>query len=206
LSDKISNKSTKVVTFFRLTDADQTLIPSVILEVNVTSGFEPLNVYFTCYASNFSDGVLSYDFDFVSSNIVQETATISHIFEESGVYSVTVTVTDIYGTHESDSIDITVNEKIEVEGSDLEAFFTYYNTSAFEYFFTGSASNGDGDYIYEWDFEYDPEKSFNPLESGTSTSVSWSYSTIIGIYIVRLKVTDSEGNTGTYDAVIGVGF
>lgn len=201
LSDKISNKSTKVVTFFRLTDADQTLIPSVILEADITIGFEPLNVYFTCHASNFSGDVLSYDFDFGPSNIVQETASISHVFEGPGVYSVTVTVTDIYGTNASDSIDITVNEK--VENSNLEADFSYYNTSAFEYFFIGSALNGDGDYSYEWDFEYDPEESFNPRGSGASAS--WSYSTM-SIYIVRLIVTDGEGNTDTRDTVIGVGF
>ena len=60
------------------------------------------------------------------------------------------------------------------------------------------AKNGASPYTFEWDFDED-----EVYDDATGQTVTYNCNKV-GVYVVKLKVTDSESNTDTYSTIIAV--
>jgi hypothetical protein len=69
-----------------------------------------------------------------------------------------------------------------------------------EVMFEATATNGQGPYTYEWDFDNDGQ-----YDDATGQVASWTWY-IPGVRWISLKVTDNNGEVDTYDTIVGIEF
>jgi len=193
LEDKISKKTVSSSVDFTLIEYGS-LIPSVTLAASPLTGTKPLDVDFTVNLDNFTEP-LDYLWVFGDGETFSDEINTSHTYSDAGMYDAMFTITDSLGFSGSDSVVIIVSDDATMP---LESFFTYENSTTYDYTFTAVATGGTPPYTYEWDFDYD---AVTFSQKGTGETVSWTFASS-DIYIVRLKVTDSIGNIDTYNRVI----
>jgi len=189
ITDYISNKNISAETSFNLTQANAS-VPSVDIQASVTSGYAPLNVYFTAVAENFTGSSITYLWSFgdgVTSSLINP----YHIFTTEGTYSTSLTVSDETGATASSNSTIDVIEEELVSQPLTASIITdpdppNSETSPFTVQFYGSATGGTGPYTYEWDFG---DKSSITQQNPTHV---FNYNAVP--YHVFLTVTDSAGD------------
>ena len=177
--------------------------PTCTLQADMTSGFGPLTVEFTLNAHD-SDGISSFELDFDDGDAYSNSSnpifpvTINHTYSSFSSYKAELTVTDTNGSSTSDDISINVNNPAPT------ASFTYSPDSpdeGEEVDFDASGSSAiSGRTIEEYKWDFDDDGSYDD-GNGESESYTWN---VPGTKIVRLQVTDSEGDIDTYSENIGI--
>lgn len=168
-------------------------LPSVSASSDITTGKEPLLVFFTSSAND-SDGTInSYEWDFKDgeTSSLQNT---NHTFQSSGNYTVIITVTDNDGGIATDSIMIIVLENDPPTASISASPTSGVNPLEIKFLGSGTDSDGTID-SYHWDFD-DVTDSDEQYPSKTFLDP--------GVYTVVLTVTDDKGATGTATVEITV--
>lgn len=179
--------------------------PTCSLLVDSDSGYNPLTVEFTLDAGD-SDGIISWELDvdddgaaeFSNNSNPTFPTTRNYTYNNVGSYTATLTVTDTNSTSVSTTVEINVNspnptadfsyspnepdegEKVEFDASDSSAVPSRSIES------------------YEWDFDGDGD-----YDDKTGESPHYTWNTP-GTKTVRLKVTDSEGDTDTISKDIDI--
>lgn len=152
------------------------------------------NVLFSGAASSDAEGeIVQYHWDFGDGT--QATGpVVSHVYYHSGVYEARLTVVDESGAASSTSINVTVRNQIPI------AMSTGVNASAFAgdpLMFDGSkSSDSDGRIVdYKWDF--------GDGSIGNGSLVKYAFSSV-GVYTVRLSVTDDSGGESTTNMTVTI--
>jgi len=202
--DLISNKNNSKNAYLNIIQEDEN-IPTVTITANPINGYAPLIVDFNSSYSNFTVTPLTYQWDLGDGSSSLE-ENITHQYNEPGIFYVTLTVNDSNGLNASDTTTVRVkshestNNPINAQISEIDPMLEFYDTTI-EIKFVGSATGGSGNYLFEWDFEYD--SSFISDTSGKTVYHTYDNS---NIYILTLRVTDIEDplNQDTYKTTIFV--
>ncbi len=177
--------------------------PTCTIQADTTSGFGPLKVEFTLNAYD-SEGISTFELDFDDGETYSNPSNfsfpyvINHTYSSFSSFTAILTVTDTNGSSTSDDISINVKNPAPT------ASFTYSPDSpdeGQEVDFDASGSSAiSGRTIeeYKWDFDDDGNYDDGNIES---ESYTWN---IPGNKIVRLQVTDSEGDKDTYSETIDI--
>jgi PKD repeat protein len=142
-------------------------------------------------SSNDSDGsIVCYEWDIDNDDIFDYACsslpTQSHVYAQDNTYTIRLRVTDNMGV--TDEITATAN----ISDTSPTASFTgspSSGTPPLTVNLTNSSTGYDQPLSYDWDFDNDG--------NFTSTLLNPSYDYPVGIYSVKLKVTDSDGSTNT---------
>ncbi len=163
--------------------------PTNSLELNATSGVEPLDVYANCTGLG-GNAPLSASIDFGDGNIVSGFES-AHQFVQNGTYAVICTVTDVDGDAVNSTVSVTVSDSIPVVDfywsplapvtSNPVAF--YSNITSYE------------TYTVEWEFG---DGTTDTLEDTTHTY------TLGGDYVITLIVTDSDGSEVSVTKIVHI--
>lgn len=149
-------------------------------------------VTFDASASSDDFGIVSYSWDFDTSNGVGEDATgetATHSYFTTGTFTVQLTVADAAGNTASDEITVTVQSDQEAPVADAGGDRTVAARTSV--LFDGSASSDDvGIGSYEWDLDGDGE--FD--ETGVQVRQVFESE---GSIEITLRVTDFNGNSDT---------
>jgi PKD repeat protein len=167
--------------------------PVAAFSATPLSGATPLTVNFTdssLKATGYS-GALSYEWDFENDGTVDSTVqNPSHTYNSNGIYTVKLTATQSDGKTDS---EIKTNYLTIWTGSNPSADFTASPTTGqipLTVNFTNTSTGGDAPFTYEWDFNNDG------IVDSTAENPSHTY-TSTGSYTVKLKVTDTNGDSST---------
>jgi PKD repeat protein len=155
------------------------------------NGFGPFTVNFFGNGSSDPDGtIVAYNWDFGDGSPSSSGTNPTHTYLAPGNYTATLTVTDNDGLTDSDTVNITVDNRAPIAiASANPTSGTVPLTVSFDS--TGS-SDPDDPYgmitSYSWDF--------GDGNSSTAANPSHTYSTV-GTFTPTLTVTDDLGDTGT---------
>ncbi len=149
--------------------------------------------------------IVAYEWNFNDGSDVEETKSISHIFENEGTYEVTLKVTDeedkegemlkvISIGAPQGSPKVLINSSPNLEEGDLyiEGKVPY----AVIFDAKGTVDSDNNIIDYEWDFG-------DGSQNGYGETVSYTYTTE-GTYTVTLTVTDADDNVGKDSMVVKV--
>ncbi len=155
------------------------------------SGDPPLTVAFDASESSDDRGIASYGWNFGDGSTGTGIA-ITHTYENAGVFVATLTVTDFFGNEGIAIQIITVGEGevgavIVTTPSPATGFIPF--TVGFDA--SGSTVASPPITNYEWDL--DGNGSFE--ESGATLDHTVHTYTVVGTYLVQLRITDSDGTT-----------
>jgi PKD repeat protein len=164
--------------------------PVVDLDVNATSGLEPLSINYTCNVGGGNDP-LTYLVDFGDgSTSIASTGT--HDYPLPGTYTITCTVTDTDGDSDEDFMDITVINNppvvdlIAIPTEGLEGITVDFNCSV---------SGGNLPFTYLLDFG----------DGNTATTPTASHAYMFdGVYNATCTVTDADLDVGADSQLINI--
>jgi len=195
VNDSVGNTATDTVTIYALS------APTVVASASPSSGGVPLDVSFSCTATDPDGTIVLYEWDFDGDGTYDwsdsNTGSTSHTYKTAGLYKATIRVTDNDGLTGTDSVTITV-------GASPTATATADPMSGpapLEVTFTGTGTDTDGTVdLYEWDFDGDGTYDWSSITSGNTTHTYTSS----GIFNATLRVTDNDGLIGTDSVLISV--
>ncbi len=183
-----SQSSTSMTVNYTFAKTSSSLLPTITLSTNVTSGTLPLTVKFTYTVVNSTSTTWTYG-DGSSATFQYMSSYLTHTYTTAGTYTANLTATNANGTVYK-SVNITVNK------IGLDAAFTASagsGTAPLKVWFTDTSAGSPTTWL--WDF--------GGLGSSTLKNPSYTFTTA-GNYIVKLIVIDSSGATDTYSKVITV--
>ena len=165
--------------------------PPIANTTGIYSGVEGQAIILDGSNSNDSDGsIVCYEWDVDNDGTFDYTCssspTQSHVYAQDGPYTIRLRVTDNIGA--TDEITAIAN----ISDTSPTASFTgspTIGTPPLTVNFTNSTTGYDQPLSYEWDFDNDG--------NFTSILLNPSYDYPVGLYSVKLKVTDSDGSTNT---------
>lgn len=185
--------------------------PNASLVVNPESPQEGTPTYFVSSTTSF-DGIVNWTWtlrhpdghDEVFYDTDSDMAERSFDDLNNGSYTISLTVMEADGNTSYSEVQFDVNEAPpEVE---LSAFCGPGGPDEFEEFaevcFLANTSSFDELVTFEWDFD-SPDVGFVPDETGNSSSSNYTYSQI-GTYLVKVRVTDTDGSATTSSYVIEI--
>lgn len=175
-----------------------------VTQLDDVTGEPPLEVSFDASGSFDADGIIvTFDWDFDTDgtyDLLNGGPTTNHTYSDVGQFMATVRVTDNDGLSDTDTANIQV---LGAEMSPPEASGTgqvdpgnplsvnYDATSSFDF---------DGEIVqYDWDMDNDGE--FEIIDGGPTPSHQFPE---FGTYTIRVRVTDNDGFTDTYEIVISL--
>lgn len=172
---------TQTITKENLIQIDDFTHPVAIFDVDVSSGFRPLQVHFI--NNSLGSELTGYEWDFGTGDI---STTISpyYIFEEPGIYDVSLTVHDARGNNDTVIMYGCVEVLVAPPNADFTAsVITGYDP--LEVLFTNTST---GEYIesINWDFG---DGNFSSEENPSHIYTSF------GTYTVTLSVTNISGTS-----------
>ncbi|NOZ80531.1 MAG: PKD domain-containing protein, partial [DPANN group archaeon] len=165
--------------------------PSATADANPKSGYEPLDVSFTCSATG-GNKPYSYSWDF-GDGASSSSQNPSHTYAVKGQYHAECTVTDTDGDADSDggNIDVLRDYKPSVV-ADADPKSGY---APLDVQFTCTGTGGDAPLSYGWTFgDGTSSDSQNPVHTYLSP----------GQYVATCTVTDNDGDTDTDGGDINV--
>jgi len=173
--------------------------PAVTASANPASGSAPLEVSFSCSATDPDGSIVLYEWDFEGDGAYDwnstTTCSTTHTYESNGTYVATIRVKDNDDMTGTDSVDIavgvgpTVDASVDGETSGEAPFLVN---------FVVEASDPDGSIsLYEWDFDGNGVYDWSSASTGNT---SHSY-TSPGVFNATARVTDNDGLMST-DAVL----
>lgn len=143
--------------------------------------------------------LVSYDWDFGKGS-TGKGVTVSKAYDAPGTYTITLKVTDDAGAFANATQNIQVGAAASQPTAVLTASPTSGVTTSRDVFFDMSGSRPAGAPITEYRLVWGDNTADYV---GTSTSASHRFSTA-GTYVIRLTVTDAEGNRGTTTVTVTV--
>ena len=143
--------------------------------------------------------LVSYDWDFGKGS-TGKGVTVSKAYDAPGTYTVTLKATDDAGAFANATQNITVGAAASLPTAVLTASPTSGVTTSRDVFFDMSGSRPAGAPITEYRLVWGDNTADYV---GTSTSAAHRFSTA-GTYVIRLTVTDAEGNKGTTTVTVTV--
>ncbi len=167
--------------------------PVAIIEADPTSGIEDLEVQFSAFDSYDIDGYIvdyCWDFDDGSPTGCFGVAP-SHTYTEPGCYDTVLTVWDDDGLHDTDTIEICVQEDQDVD-LEIDAYFEGCAVPL-PVRFVARVISGNAPYTYLWDFG-DGHISTEPIVM--------HYFEEVDDFTVTLTVWDNDGDVATKTIVI----
>jgi PKD repeat protein len=197
---------TKTINVFEPGDFDNSKLK---MKATPSAGVAPLTVSFNATGNSGSgfSKIDSYEW-IIGDGVAKLTGERDNFtFNKPGVYPVVLRVTYESGQVKSESIEIQVNDTSFAPTAVMKtnpAFSNRYQAVAgsapFEIAFDGSNSADKDNNIvkYQWDFDGD---SVWDAEGSNTTHLYWD----LGEYMVKLKVTDSDGNTSQVETKVLVG-
>ncbi len=200
--DQSGNEAVSGNYTFTTSNISPTLISYSADPVN---GDAPLQVDFTASASDSDGYIVRYEWDFDGDGIFDsDTGAVSdtfHIYDNAGTYSPKVRITDDGGASVvSGPLSITVTStNNQLPSLSLTA---YPATGPAPLFVTleSNASDPDGEIIqYEWDLDGN-----GTIDATTNSDPITRVYSNVGIYTVRVRVTDDGGATATDEYTITV--
>ncbi|MEQ8677991.1 MAG: PKD domain-containing protein, partial [Aggregatilineales bacterium] len=159
--------------------------PDALFTANPTSGPAPLTVEFQNQSAGDN---LSFEWNFGDGSPLSTTdqAILTHEYTQQGTYTVQLTASNPdEGLSDSFQLDITVSEEVS-QVDPIQANFTAAESSPLVVDFSATASGGDSNYTYEWDF--------GDGNIGTGQLTQHTYATE-GDYTVTLTISDSASTT-----------
>lgn len=153
-------------------------------------------------SSSSSDAIVSYEWDWQydgsTFNPSGDTgATQTHVWMDNGNYIVAVQVTDADGSQDIATLAVTVNDLAPI--AKLTGDTVVIEGQSGNYDASGSTSDPDAIFSYEWDWNYDGSTFVPSGLTGVSQTYTWAGA---GSYNVAVRVTDDDGSTDI--AVLGV--
>ncbi len=183
-----SRSSTSMTVNYTFEKTSSSLLPTITLSTNVTSGTLPLTVKFTYAVENSTSTTWTYG-DGSSETLQYLGSHLTHTYTTAGTYTANLTAMNANGTVYK-SVNITVNKV------GLNAAFTASpgsGTAPLKVWFTDTSAGSPTTWL--WDF--------GGLGSSTLKNPSFTFTTA-GNYIVKLTVIDGTGAADIYSKVITV--
>ncbi|HDG98687.1 MAG TPA: PKD domain-containing protein, partial [Desulfobacterales bacterium] len=173
--------------------------PEVTASASPTTGSAPLEVNFSCSATDIDGTIELYEWDFDGDGAYDwsstENGNTSNEYTAKGSYLATIRVTDNNQLTGTDTVSIMVGESPTAEASVEDETS---GSAPFTVDFIGTGSDTDGTIaLYEWDFDGDGAYDWSSDSSGNA---SYTY-TSPGVYNATFRVTDNVGLT-TKDTVL----
>ncbi|QTA85925.1 PKD domain-containing protein [Desulfonema magnum] len=158
------------------------------------------SLYFEGYVTN-GNAPFTYFWDFGGGAVNSDFQTPGYVtFLYSGVYSITFTVTDNDGDTSRTSVTVTVNEAaadtVPTASIPSPASDTVISEGDSVYF-EGAVVNGNGPFIYSWDFGGGAVDSVSDIPGNVIFSAA-------GVYTVTFTVTDNNGDTNSASVQVTV--
>ena len=144
--------------------------------------------------------LVSYDWDFGKGS-TGKGVTVSKAYDAPGTYTVTLKATDDAGAFANATQNVTVGATASQPTAVLTVSPTSGVNTTRDVFFDMSGSRPAGAPITEYRLVWGDNTADYV---GTSTSATHRFSTA-GTYVIRLTVTDAEGNRGTTTVTVTVG-
>ncbi|MFC1742290.1 PKD domain-containing protein, partial [Nanoarchaeota archaeon] len=166
--------------------------PVVNLNVNVTSGLEPLSVNYTCNVGG-GNAPLAYVVDFGDGSPTTSATSGAHTYPNPGSYPLSCTVTDTDGDVDSDSELITVIDNPPIV--DLTYSYSGALTEGVNVSFMCDVTNGNAPFSYVL--------AFGDGTTTTSNNASRVYP-LEGVYNATCTVTDADGDVGVDAELLNV--
>jgi PKD repeat protein len=187
-----------------VTDDDaQTAVATALVDVNVpaaqpTAMFAHSCRYLTCefidqsFAGSPGASVAFHNWDFGDNSDREATRHPTHTYAAPGLYTVRLTVHDYYGT----SASMTTLVDLSDPNHPPTAGFASSCTSDFTCTFTDQSTDQDGSVVsYRWDF------GDGQVSDGRNPEHTFA---LEGTYLVKLTVTDNEGQTTSFTSQVAV--
>lgn len=162
-------------------------------------GPPPLEVHFSCLATDLDGNIELYQWDFDGDGTWDYESSTScgtvHTYPSKGTYTATVRVTDNDDLSATSKVTIVVGAPpVASASADVLSGATPLAVT-----FTGTGMDTDGTIVlYEWDFDGDGTFDWSSPVAGNA---SYTYETA-GIFDATLRVTDNDGLKGTASLVI----
>jgi len=158
--------------------------PTAAIAASPGSGTAPLSVYLNGSGSIDDRGIVSYSWDF-DDGLTETTdaPSIEHLYQAPGIYEARLTVTDEAGQTDTASIPITVLNNPPIASFRMSSDAPLPGQTVW---FDGSGSFDPDGRIVDFDWEFGDGTS----ESGVQATHVYD---AVGIYTVRLTVTDDTG-------------
>jgi PKD repeat protein len=149
------------------------------------------------------DYIVLYEWDFDDDGVFDEEGPyVFHNFTTAGSHDVTLQVTDQSDQQDTETKTIVVSNTLPIASFEYSPgvpywcdLITFDASASWDY----DSFCGDSIVLYEWDFDYD-----GTYEVSTATPYADHYFGTTGSFIVRLRVTDQAGGTGTYNKTVNV--
>jgi len=172
--------------------AEHLFPPIAVIEADPTTGTEDLEVQFSAFDSYDIDGYITdYCWDFGDSTSGCFGVAPTHTYTEPGCYDAVLTVWDDDSLYDTDSIEICVEEDMEVD-VEIDAYFDGCATPL-PVRFVADVKSGNAPFTYLWDFG-DGSISTLPVVQHEFEEEKE--------YTVTLTVEDVDGDIGTDTKVI----
>jgi len=169
--------------------------PRAAIAASPDSGTAPLSVYLNGSGSSDDRGIVSYSWDF-DDGLTETTdaPSIEHLYQAPGIYEARLTVTDEAGQTDTASILITVLNSPPIVSFRMSSDAPLPGQTVS---FDGSGSfDPDGEIV---DFTWD----FGDGVSGRGPQINHVYAAV-GIYTVRLSLTDDSGASSSLTHTVDV--
>lgn len=195
INDAASGSATYTTTIAALS------APTVVASANPASGESPLDVSFSCMATDPDGTIILFEWDFDGDGIYDwsdpNTCHTNYQYTKNGLYQATIRATDNDGLMGTDSVTVAVGNSPTAVAFTVPA----NGQTPLEVTFTGTGTDPDGTIsLYEWDFDGDGSFDWSNDRHGNTT---YTY-TSSGIFNAVLKVTDNDGLIGTDSVLISV--
>ncbi len=193
--DNLGASAQAQVTITAINPGGDNIPPIASLSANPLSGATPLSVDFDASTSRDPDGIIVlYEWDFDGDGTVDATTGVprrTFVYNVGGDFNASVTVFDNGGLQASDTVTISVAQSPNRPPTARLSANPEIGDVPLSVNFDASASTDpDGNIAsYEWDWEGDGVWDFN---SGLTPTSQHTYN-VVGIYDVRVRVTDAEG-------------
>jgi len=190
-----------------VTASDNPLISARVQATPGLKGVLPFQVRFDASNSSSLKGtIVSYEWDLGDGSQLQSGRSVSHIYQQSGFYTVGLAVEDDLGNRASTTLEVEVSNVSSVPEvvitTDPAIALDEERLSGdlpFTVDFDASESlDADGDIVeYEWDFDDDGQV------DAEGENATYTFETM-GLYEVKLVITDSEGQSSEGVVVVVV--
>ncbi len=200
---RVINKNNNVENYYRDIEIVPSDVPILSAKVDASPGLVgsiPFQIRFDASGSRSLKGTITkYEWDFGDGSNLQSGQSVSHVFDEPGFYTVKLSVADSQGNEADTSVEVEAMSISSIPEAIIETdppaptaegeLLT--GTLPFKVEFDASGSlDADNDIVvYEWDFDDDGAVD---QEGETITYIFEE----AGTYTVRLKVADSEDQSG----------